>query len=202
MVCQTVNVPNDVRTRLIDAAAQMITDQGPAGLSTRKLAAAADTSTQSVYTHFGNIHGLVSAVVDEGFTRLSDHMASVERTDQPLADLAQLGEAYRKNALANPNLYGVMFGTVSLGKYRRTGAELSRGRSTFDILAAAVQRCIDAGQLEHEDAERAAAQLWSALHGYLMLELAGFMTDQDGSADEVLWPMMSKLVTAQDRSPG
>jgi AcrR family transcriptional regulator len=152
----------------------------------------------AVYTHFGGLPELVRAVVREGFARLADHLGAVPETDDPLLDLAALGEAYRANALDNPNLYAVMFGTASLGGYRLHDDELAEGRYTFDMLVAATQRTIDAGIFRPADAEAIAGQLWSAVHGYVMLELAGhFAADREPHAvDEVLNPMLTGIIAA------
>ena len=187
-----------VRARLIDAAARVLGEEGPSGLSTRKLAAEVGTSTMAVYTHFGGLPGLVAAVVEEGFARLRQHMADVPHSDDALTDLAMLGMAYRSNALDNPYLYAVMFGSVPLGAFRRS-AEDETGRDTFEVLVAGVARAMDAGALRRGDPEAFAGQLWSSLHGYVMLELAGFMTSED--ADKVLWPMMANLVIAIGADP-
>jgi AcrR family transcriptional regulator len=80
-----VTPPPDVAQRLIEAAARLLADEGPAGLSTRRLAAEVGTSTMAVYTHFGGLPELVRAVVREGFKRLGDHLSAVSETDDPLA---------------------------------------------------------------------------------------------------------------------
>ena len=190
-----------VRERLIEAAARVLGDEGPSGLSTRKLAAEVGTSTMAVYTHFGSLPGLVAAVVDEGFARLAQHMGDAARTDNALADLTQLAIAYRANALANPYLYAVMFGSASLGGYRHDDHELAHRGNTFDVLVRATQRCMDDGALTPGDAEVVAAQLWSALHGYVTLELAGFLREQDGATEKVLWPLLGNLITALGATP-
>ena len=186
----------DVRRRLIEAAARVLGEEGPSALSTRKLASEVGTSTMAVYTHFGSLPGLVGAVVDEGFARLAAHMAAVPHSDDALIDLAQLATAYRANAIDNPHLYAVMFGSASLGGYRRSGDELERGVETFQVLVAGTQRAIDAGALAADDAATVAYQLWCALHGYVMLELAGYLRADDGAVDTVLWPMLGNLITA------
>jgi AcrR family transcriptional regulator len=183
----------DVRRRLIEAAARVLGEEGPSGLSTRKLAAEVGTSTMAVYTHFGGLPALVAAVADEGFTRLAEHMAQTSRTEDALADLAQLAMAYRSNALDNPHLYSVMFGSVSLGGYRQVNSD-DHGRYTFEVLVTATQRAMDEGQLAPGDAESVAAQMWSALHGFVTLELAGFLKEEDGALEKVLWPLMANLV--------
>jgi len=187
-----------VRTALVENAARLIATEGAAGLTLRRLAEATGTSTMAVYTHFGGLPELVRAVVREGFARLADHLESVPRTDDPLVDLAALGQAYRANALANPHLYAVMFGMASLGGYRLHDDELDEGRYTFDMLVAATRRAMDAGIFKPVDPEAVAGQLWSAVHGFVMLELAGYMAaDREPDAvDEVLNPMLTGIITA------
>jgi AcrR family transcriptional regulator len=194
-----------IRERLVEAAARLLADEGPAALSTRRLANEVGTSTMAVYTHFGGLPQLVRAVVTEGFTRLAEHMAAVPQTDDPLTDIYELGVAYRANAHHNPHLYAVMFGSASLGGYRLSKAELKDGRYTFDVLVAATQRVMDAGVWKAGDAEGVAGQLWCSLHGFVMLELAGYYDrepDDAGpaflptAADRVLVPMMANLSIA------
>lgn len=188
----------DIKQRLIEAAAQLLADEGPGGLSTRRLAAEVGTSTMAVYTHFGGLPELVRAVVGEGFARLAAHLTAVPETDDPLADLAALGQAYRANALDNPNLYAVMFGSASLGGYRLHDDELDEGRYTYEVLVAAAQRTIDAGIFKPADANAIAAQLWAATHGFVMLELAGYFAAhrEPNAVADVLDPMLTAVVTA------
>src|SRR5580700_604648 len=91
-----------VRTALIDIAARLIYEAGPAALSTRRLAAEVGTSTMAVYTYFGSMSALVREIVHEGFARLQRLFDLVEPTDDAVADLALLGRAYRHNAVTNP----------------------------------------------------------------------------------------------------
>jgi AcrR family transcriptional regulator len=185
-----------VRQRLLETAAKLLADEGPAALSTRRLAREVGTSTMAVYTHFGGLPELVRAIVSEGFARLADHLGAVPHTDDPLNDLAELGSAYRANALENPHLYAVMFGSASLGGYRLSREELREGRYTFDVLVAGTERVMAAGIWRADDAEAVAAQLWSALHGYVMLELAGYFDDEPDAVDKVLAPMLANLSVA------
>jgi AcrR family transcriptional regulator len=67
--------------RLVEAAAHVLAGSGPSALSARKVAAAAGTSTMSVYTCFGSMEVLVRAVVEEGFAMLERRLVEVEPTD-------------------------------------------------------------------------------------------------------------------------
>ena len=172
-----------VPTRLLEAAARLLSVDGPTSLTTRRVAAEASTSTMGVYTHFGSMNELALAVVVEGFRRLGERLAAVPRTDDPLTDLAGLVAAYRDNAHANQHLYTVMFASASLGGFRRTSPEqMEIGRDTYDAFTEVIRRAIDAGQLVGTDPVLMTSQVWAAMHGTLLLEFAGFFRDAVGPA--------------------
>lgn len=168
-----------VRVALIEAAAQLLATEGLDALSIRRVATEVGTSTMAVYTHFGSKDDLVHAVVREGFSRLDAELRAVAHTDDPIADLAGMGLAYRHNALANAHLYRVMFSINPLALDDPTAA--TRGddvtMAAFHALVDAVQRCVDGGELRGEPGQ-IALQVWAAAHGAVSLELAGFLGDQ------------------------
>jgi AcrR family transcriptional regulator len=191
---QTEGDRTDVRRRLLEAAAQLLDEEGPQALTARRLAATAGTSTMAVYTHFGGMPALVREIVVEGFDRLAAHITDHPRTEDPVADLVDLALAYRANALENPHLYSVMFGATSLGGYSLAPEDRAVGTYTFDVLSAAVARAMDAGRLRRADPDLVAQQLWTAMHGYVMLEMAGMHLSCEDPAREVLRPLMTTLL--------
>src|SRR2546429_6906673 len=100
---------SDLRSALIEAAAQLIATEGASGLTLRRVADAVGTSTMAIYTHFGGMPELRRAVRREGFARLAARAAQMDESDDPVADLATLGIEYNENAVNNPHLYRVMF---------------------------------------------------------------------------------------------
>jgi AcrR family transcriptional regulator len=164
-----------VRLTLVDIAARLLADEGPKALSTRRVAAEANTSTMAVYTHFGGMEELVRSMVHEGFARLHALMSRVRHTDDPVADVLTLGRAYRHNGLTNPHLYTVMLGGSSLGGFALTDDDRQHGRYTLAVLIDAVGRAMEAGRFRPAPAELVGTQLWSALHGLVTLELGGYL---------------------------
>ncbi len=156
-------------------AARLLAEKGPQALSARQLAAAAGTSTMAVYTHFGGMSGLVREIVHEGFARLQRHMTQVGHTDDPVADMATLGRAYRHNAQANPHLYAVMFGASSLGGFSLSEQDRHHGRYTLVNVVECASRCIATGRFRQANAELVAHQMWNATHGLVTLELGGYL---------------------------
>lgn len=164
-----VNGP-ELTARLVDEAARLLAEHGPAGLSLRRVAAAAEVSTMPVYTLFGDKQGLLAAMHREAFRRLGDALAGVPQTDDPLADVVALGLAYRRAALASPHLYGLMFGRMapefSPDAEGRAAADL-----TYRPLVEGVARCQRAGLFTGDEPDRIALHLWAVSHGMVNLEL-------------------------------
>ncbi|MDQ6696133.1 MAG: TetR/AcrR family transcriptional regulator [Actinomycetota bacterium] len=178
----------DVRTALVETAARLLTEEGPSALTTRRLAREVGASTMAVYTHFGGMDELRAAISVEGFRRLGRRMDLVKHTDDPAADAVALGRAYRRNALANPDLYREMFGTHPADRITDP-ADQAMTLNTFLMLVDAMQRSIDAKRLVSDDAWAVAAQVWAALHGIVMLELSGFLSHADAvrTSDEMMF---------------
>lgn len=184
----------DVRRRLVEEAARILGEEGPAALSVRRLAAGAGTSTMAVYTHFGAMAAVVAEVSAEGFRRLIDHVGEVDETDDTVDDLRRMAVAYRVNALENRHLYGVMFGSTSIQGFPHEDSEVAH--QAFEQIVAGIRRAMDAGALRPGPPDVVAAQFWSALHGFVMLELSGFAAVVDHPVEQVLWPMLGHLLDA------
>jgi AcrR family transcriptional regulator len=161
----------------MEAAARLLAEEGPSALSTRRLAAAVGTSTMAVYTHFGGMDDLVRAMVHEGFRRLNARMVAIAQTDDPVADVAALGIAYRDNALENQHMYSVMFGGSTLGGFALTEEDRQSGRYALAPVVSAVARCMEAGRFRPTDAQLVANQMWIALHGLVTLEVGGYLAE-------------------------
>lgn len=165
----------DLTRRMIDEGARILAEQGPAGLSLRRLATACGTSTMAVYTRFGDKPGLLAAMHREGFRRLGDRLGDRLRVTaaDPLALLAELGRAYRLAATDSRHLYGLMFGTlppgVELGEHDDAAAS-----ATYVPLVDGVRTAVAAGILVG-DPDRIALHLWVVAHGMVSLELSGHL---------------------------
>jgi AcrR family transcriptional regulator len=176
----------DVRLALLDAAGQLLLAEGADGMTTRRLAAMAGTTTQAIYTEFGGKEGIARAMYREGFARLEALMRSVPETADPLHDLLQQGRVYRDAALDSPHFYDVMFGSP-IPQFEPDADDLEVSRIAHDLLAAVVQRVIATGALKPDTHADAVAQwLWVVAHGAVSLELHGAIELDDHTYDEYL----------------
>lgn len=168
---------SEIRTVLIDTAARLIAEVGPAELSTRRLAAEAGTSTMAIYTYFGSMSALFREIVHEGFARLAGMFACAEQTDDAVADMMYLGRVYRYNAITNRHLYIAMFGGASLGGFTLDEDDRQYGRFTLSPAIDCADRCIKAGRFRDADPVLVAHQLWLAIHGTITLELGDYLIE-------------------------
>src|ERR1700740_4612 len=214
MARMTSQIQRSVRAEMLRAAVGLLDDQGPDALQTRKVAGAAGTSTMAVYTHFGGMRGLIAEVAEEGL-RQFDAALTVPQTDDPVADLFAVGAAYRRYAIERPHMYRLMFGSTTAHGINApagtvlalTVAEIEDHVPGFVYAVRAVRRSILAGRItacspdDDSTVVATAAQFWSLLHGFVMLELAGFYGDDGAAVAPVLDSMRSNLLVALGDSP-
>jgi AcrR family transcriptional regulator len=205
----TSEIQRSVRDEMLHAAVGLLDDHGPDALQTRKVAGAAGTSTMSVYTHFGGMRALIAAVAEEGL-RQFDEALTVPLSDDPVADLFVVGGAYRRYAIERPHMYRLMFGSTSAHGINApahnvltlTVAEIDERYSSFAHVVRGVHRCMQAGRITVGSADddaavvATAAQFWALIHGFVMLELAGYYGDDGSAVAPVLGAMTSNLLVA------
>jgi AcrR family transcriptional regulator len=190
---------SQTRDDLLEAALRLLEAEGPEALQARRLTAEIGASTMAVYTHFGGLPGLVEEMVKEGLARFAAHVRRVPETDDPMADLMSGGLAYGEFAFQNPQLYRFMFGLANgaaLGKLASTVDaadiwDLPEGTDAFAVLLGSVTRVIEAGEFRPQDPLTAAVQVLSVTHGYLLLGIGGFLTDQ---VPELMAPLAVNLM--------
>ncbi len=189
---------SDVKAQLVEAAIRLLAEGGPESLQARKLAAEIGVSTMAVYTHFGGMAALVDEVARAGFLRLSARLATVTPTDDPVADIFTLARSYREAVVEHPNLFAVTFGQATPGGKRATLADLTteegreasgEGLEAFGYIVRATERAIEAGRFRPIDPYAAAAQLWSALHGFVTLESSGHFGLSEHGVGHILVPL-------------
>lgn len=177
----TTGVLEDDRRRVVlEVAARLLSEEGPAGLTLRRVAAGAGGSTQLVYTLFGGKPGLAAALHGEGFARLAAAMDAGLAAAPPAGDperLVALGRAYCDFAVAEPAFFGAMF-SASVAGHVPDPPTRSRSRaSTLGRVVSTAQECLDAGTLAPADAEVVAQCCWAAAHGAAGLRVAGLLED-------------------------
>lgn len=94
--------------RILKAAADILEREGPEGLSTRAVCAAAKVTAPTLYHHFGDKAGLLNALLSSGIADFMSRKRLSLTTDDPLADLRRGWDGWIEFAVARPTLFGLM----------------------------------------------------------------------------------------------
>ncbi|RBQ19264.1 TetR/AcrR family transcriptional regulator [Spongiactinospora rosea] len=174
-----------VRTAILDQAITLLTREGHAALTVRRIATEAGCSTKVIYTLFGGKDKLVEALWREGFARFQRVLEDVRPGSGPIEDVLALAAAYRAYAHAEPYYYRIMFENVipEFSPGEGAGREAKRA---FHLLEAACAAAVAVGELAGDPRE-IADQMFMAMHGAVSLELSGFF-DRDHA--DALFPAL------------
>jgi len=155
-----------VQQRLLAVTAELVDREGPARVTLRDVASAADTSTTAIYSLFGGKAQLLTAAVDDGFRSFGESQRKAAK-----GGLVELGRSYRAWALDHPALYRLMFGGA-LAAYVDCSPTPDVASDSMLPLVEAVQAAQAKGRLRNESPTVVAMAIWGQVHGLVSLELA------------------------------
>ena len=131
----------DTRDALVAAALKVLERDGEAQFSTRAVCAIADVTAPTLYHHFGNADGLLSAAIAAAFSAfLKSKIAAVTSPD-PAEALREGWDNYVGFAAARPRLYVAM-----MSRFLQ-GADIGAARQANDLLAERIRTIAAAGRL-------------------------------------------------------
>ncbi len=151
--------------RILQAAARLLIEGGREAVSTRSVSSTAGVQAPTIYRQFGDMQGLLEAVVRHGYdTYLESHRAR-ENDQDPVEDLRRGWNLNVDFGLANPDLYTLMYGNPHPGAPNPAAAKLR------DVLLGLVQRVAEVGRLR-VGTERAVGMLHAAGAGVVLALIA------------------------------
>jgi AcrR family transcriptional regulator len=164
------------RDRLIDAAARLLDQGGPAAVTLREVGRAAGVSHNAPYRHFADKDALLAAVAARELARQGANLGAHAQA----ADIRGLLQGYVRWALRYPERFRLTFGRWERDDSGLGEAAGNARRALIGAVAAAQAR----GELPESDPERLSALLQALAHGAADLALAGHLAATGkGAAD-------------------
>lgn len=149
----------DLRAELLQAARDILADEGLNGLSLRAVARRAGVSHAAPYRHFASHEALLVELAIEGFAELKETLRSAGALPGPMDDrIANIGSAYMRFVARRPALTRLMF-----------GPQLSNRESFATLTTAADGIGEEIGAMVADPALGLA--VWAAVHGLAVLIL-------------------------------
>ena len=201
--------PDDLKAAVVDEAFAVIADEGLDNLSLREIARRLGVSHQAPYKHFPSRDHILAAVVARCFARFAEALEDRPATEDPFADLGNMGLTYLDFAEREPLAYRLMFNTP-LPDGAAHPDMLARARHAFELLHARLET------LPLRDPEHAIADpnkhdalfIWSALHGLASLmqsdatKTVGLSDAEKTVAVERLMRRLGMALAPADQHPG
>ncbi|HXA38042.1 MAG TPA: TetR/AcrR family transcriptional regulator [Phenylobacterium sp.] len=188
----------DFRERLCAAAERLFAERGPDAVTMRQLAAELGVSPMTPYRYFEDKEDILAAVRANGLSRFAEALETARATAQGARAIGSaVGEAYVDFALSNPHAYKLMFDVNQphVEKYPELVAAGQRAQKTMTgFVEDALKEGLMAG-----DPQQIGLMFWAAIHGAVILELAGMLPP--GGARQLhrsLEPALMRGVRPQD----
>ncbi|HKE29467.1 MAG TPA: TetR/AcrR family transcriptional regulator [Bryobacteraceae bacterium] len=158
----------NTREEILDAARTLFVKEGYEHVSMRKIADKVEYAPGTIYLYFQDKADILYRICEETFSKLAQRMQAINQDPaNPLDGLRRGLRTYVQFGVDNPNHYICTF--VQAKQQMQCDRHPEAGERCFDCLRAAVQRCIDAGQLNCDDAEEISQALWAGVHGITTL---------------------------------
>jgi AcrR family transcriptional regulator len=157
----------DLSAALLKAAAELLEEQGLAGVTLREVARRAGVSHNAPYRHFPDLQSLLAALAADGFRMFDARVGGTAG--------ATMGESYLAFALEHPERFRLMFSGPLF--YRDHPGLRDAALRSYEGLVSAFRARSDL-----PDPEAAAAAAWSMVHGLAQLLLGGHFARVRGGA--------------------
>lgn len=165
----------DLHNALLQAAEQLLAEQGAASLSLRAVAKQAGVSHAAPYRHFRDKAALLRALAQGGFERLAGaiEVATGNASQNPEQKLVEAGVAYVRQAVERPALTRLMFGGSVV--VEDDAAYRQASTAAFEALLKIIEEGVAAGVFRARDPHELALVAWTSMHGVAMLVTAGLL---------------------------
>ena len=152
----------DTRDTLLAAALKVLEEEGEAQFSTRAICAIADVTAPTLYHHFSNADGILSAAIAEAFRQFLESKKAAVNSPDPETALRQGWDDYVRFAAARPRLYAAMMTRVL------KGGTLPAAEQGAALLTQRIQAIAAEGRLV-QSVEVAADLVWASANAAALL---------------------------------
>jgi AcrR family transcriptional regulator len=176
---------------MCDVAEKLFAAHGPDGVTMREMADELGVSSMTPYRYFKDKDAILAAVRTRAFNQFAAAMERARTESAPQTPNASPGNPYIDFALAHPAAYRLMFDVSqpTFADHPELVAAMGRARLT---MGGGLRELAAAGRFKG-DVDLAAYVFWSAMHGAVMLELAGLLEGSKLDAHKIAKPALEAL---------
>ena len=183
----------NLRSSLIDAGIELITQEGLIHLSLRKVAALCGVSQTAPYSHFENKEDLLKAmqdyVTEQFMVVLEDAVKSCPNRNDPYV-LIQLGKAYIMFFIRNPQYFSFIFSQTCIKIDLSLNGNGTNNFPPFELFKTLAIHIFKDAKIANEEIEDLIISLWSTVHGLASIATMKHVyydKDWETKIEDIIW---------------
>ncbi|HEY4110626.1 MAG TPA: TetR/AcrR family transcriptional regulator [Puia sp.] len=182
------------RVNILDAAHDIVKDEGWQALSMRKIADKIEYTAPIIYEYYANKEAILLELTKKGFMLLSCRMNEAKNKHEKLEDqLEAMWLAYWNFAFAEKEYYQLMFGVEM--NCCIMDELLPPGSTPYDIAAGPIAELMGIGDIEDDRVCTKYYTYWSIIHGLVSINIV-----RQGTSDEINRQILKDAITGITRS--
>jgi AcrR family transcriptional regulator len=185
----------ETRINILDAALQIVKQEGWQALSLRKIADAIEYTAPIIYEYFANKEAILLELTRKGFLLLDRELQQAKAEHRlPAKQLEAMWLAYWNFAFDNKELYQVMFG-VSTNCCCELVNQLPEAELPWDAFTPAIGELMHIEDLDSDVICTKYYTFWSVVHGLISINILG-----RNSSDDINRQVLRDAITGIIRS--
>ena len=160
----------------------------------RRVAQAVGITPMAIYHHFPNREALLHTVTDNEFAKLLSYILAHPLRGSAEDKLILIMQGYSDYALANPRVFAYVFSSPRPGARRFPSDFRARRSPTAHPVADLVAELMQKRDLKQDDVWEVTLNLWSFVHGLVMLYHAGRFNLSEKQFRDLLRRSLRRLI--------
>ena len=177
----------EARCAILDAAQELLVEQGYESFSMRKLATRCGYAAPTIYHYFGDKPGLLDSLIELRVREVSAEMRAVRLARDPVENMRRLFIAFARWGLANPTHYQLLTSTRE---------PHPAGEEAREVLMRPVTQLAEQGRLE-TDIELARQSFWALVHGIISLQTT---RPEEGWSEQLIERALDAMISGLVKS--
>lgn len=180
----------ETRINILDAALQIVKEEGWQALSMRKIADVIEYTAPIIYEYFSNKDAILVELTRKGYLMLSKDLQEAKSKHRlPAKQLEAMWFAYWNYAFANKELYQVMFGLQTSCSCELVNS-LPEAETPYDLFSQLIGELMGIEDLDSDEICTKYYTFWSVVHGLISINILS-----RGSSDEINLLVLKNAIT-------
>jgi AcrR family transcriptional regulator len=185
-----LRLKEETRINILDAALQIVKEEGWQALSMRKIADLIEYTAPIIYEYFSNKDAILLELTRKGYLMLSKKLHDAMSSHRlPAKQLEDMWLTYWNFAFENIELYQVMYG-VQMSCCCDLVKSLPEAEQPWILFSKAIAELMEIEDIDDEEVCKKYYTFWSVVHGLISINITS-----RGSSDEINRQVLKDAIT-------